>query len=808
MTSYVKTALRNLTRNKTFSFINIFGLAIGTICGLYIIMYVNDHYSYDKHHKRAGDIYRINSLFTSQGITHNNSTSSPPMAPTMKKDFPEVETFTRVVPTNTLGAKQHLMQYGNKVIYETNAVFTDSTFFDVFAFRFIHGNAATALTEPYSLVLLKPVAEKLFGNSDPVGKTISINNGYGKHNFKITGVVDESLGQSHIRANLFMSMSSGGMGEFTLTNKSFAAYNFTASYVRLKSNVSASALEKKLPAFLQRYGADQLRKMGMEKKLHLQAVTSIHTTPGYENELSKTIDSSFLKMLLLIALFIQVIACINFMNLSTARASKRAKEVGVRKVVGAQIKDLVRQFLSESLLLSFCGILIAVPLLVLLLPYLNQITNANISFSFLSDIRFWLLLGGIMVLSGLVSGSFPAFYLSAFKPVRVMKGNFTNHLSAAGLRRALVVFQFVLSILFISAIIIIYSQLNYIKNKDLGFDKNQKLILNFYTNDTKNSIPSLCNDLRNLSEVKAVSQADNFPSQKLNRDWPYFLEGSNDKEGKDVNFIFTDHNYVKALGIKIIGGRDFRLNDSGKVLINETFARGLGLTAETAPGKRLYPKLEPGETLFYLEIAGVMKDINYNSLHNEVRPLMVRYNPRNANDNVIISADSKNYGALLKKIGEVWKQHLPSVPFEYSLLNEDVQQQYKAEVSLSSTINLFTLVAIIISCLGLFGLSAFSAEQRTKEIGIRKALGAGLFNLSSLLSKDYLKLTGIAFIIAIPIAWLIMKEWLQAFSYRVNISWWMFALAGALAMLLTLCTVGFQAIRAAMANPIKSLRTE
>jgi putative ABC transport system permease protein len=808
MTSYIKLAIRNLVRNKTFSVINILGLAIGTLCSLYIIMYVNDEYSYDQQHKRAGDIYRINSLFTSQGTEHNNSTSSPPIAPTMKKDFPEVSAFTRVVPTNSLGAKQHLLQYGEKSIYETNAVFTDSTFFDVFAFHFIHGQATTALAEPYSLVLLQPVAEKLFGNTNPVGKSVSINNGYGKHDFKITGVVDESLGHSHIQANLFMSMNSGGMGSFTYSSTKWAANNFTASYVRLRPNASASALEKKLPAFLNKYGADQLKKMGMQKKLHLQPVTSIHTTPGYKNELSKTIDSSFLKLLLLIAVLIQVIACINFMNLSTARAAKRAKEVGVRKVIGARIKDLVRQFLGESLLLSFFSVLLALPLLVLMLPYLNRATNADIHFSFFTDLRFWLLLGGIALFSGLLSGSFPAFYLSTFQPVRVLKGNFSNKLSAASVRRVLVVFQFVLSILFISAIIVIYSQLNYIKNKDIGFEQDQKIILNFYTEDTKSSIPALCNGLRGLTEMKAVSQADNYPSQKVSHDWPYFLEGSNGGAGKDVSFIFTDHHYTKALGITIISGRDFSMNDSGRVLINETFARDLGLTAETAPGKRLYPQLDPGEKLFYLEIAGVMKDFNYNSLHDEVKPLMLRYDPKRATDNVIVNANSKNYGALLTKMEAVWKQYLPTVPFEYSFLNEEVQKQYEAELSLSSTINLFTGIAILISCLGLFGLSAFSAEQRTKEIGVRKVLGATVFGLSSLLSKDFLKLTAIAFVIAIPIAWWVMNEWLQGFNYRVHLSWWMFALAGALAMLLTVCTVSVQAIKAALANPIRSLRTE
>jgi len=482
--------------------------------------------------------------------------------------------------------------------------------------------------------------------------------------------------------------------------------------------------------------------------------------------------------------------------------------VGVRKVIGAQIKNLVAQFLGESLLLSCCGVLLALPLLVLFLPYFNRVTNADIHISFLTNFKFWLLLTGIMLLSGLLSGSFPAFYLSAFKPIKVLKGNFTNHLSAAGIRRVLVVFQFVLSILLISGIIVIYSQLNYIKNKDVGFNQNQQIILNFYTGDAQERIPALCNDLRQLSEVKAVSRADNYPSQEVTRDWLFYLEGSHGETGKDISFVCTDEHYAKALGMTITGGRDFREGDSGRILLNETGARALGLNPETAPGKRLYPQSEPGDPVFYFEIAGVIKDVNYSSLHDEVKPLMLRYDLRRARENVIINVNSNNYSSLLGKIGAIWKQHLPAVPFTYSFLNEDVQKQYEAEVNLSATINLFTLMAIFISGMGLFGLSAFSAEQRTKEIGVRKVLGASVLHLSSLLSKDFLKLTVIAFVIATPIAWWVMNQWLQSFSYRIDISWWMFALAGSLAMLLTVCVVSVQAIKAALANPVRSLRAE
>ncbi len=469
--SHFKTAFRFLLKNKTFSFINIFGLAVGTLCCLYILLYVQDQYSYDKQHKNVDDIYRVTTALQLPGDSHNNSTASPPIAPAIKHDFPEVAEFTRMVPT--LGVTKYLMQYKDKQFYEDKMVYVDSTFFNVFNFHFTAGKPNDALLQPYSVVLLKPIADKLFGSEDPIGKLVTIDIAYGKHDYKVTGVVDESLGKSHIQENIFITMNSGGIGEYVLKNDRWTGNNFTCSYVKLKPGASSAALEKKLPAFLMKYGEEQFKTSGMHKQLHLQPVQSIHTTTGYEVENSKTVSPSFLFILMLIAIVIQVIACINFMNLSTARASKRAKEVGVRKVIGAGRKDLIKQFLGESFLLSFIGVLIAIPLLIVAMPLLNQITQADIQLTFFKDYRIWLMLAGLVVVTGIVAGSYPAFYLSAFQAIKVIKGNFSNQVSAAGIRRSLVVFQFVLSIILITGIIIIYSQLNYIKNKDLGFDQSQ-----------------------------------------------------------------------------------------------------------------------------------------------------------------------------------------------------------------------------------------------------------------------------------------------------------------------------------------------
>jgi putative ABC transport system permease protein len=806
--NYFKTTLRNLWKNKTYSFINIIGLAIGTLCCLYILLYVQYQYSYDKHHKNAKDIYRITSSVKITGDKVSGSATSPPVAPAMKKDFGEVLQYTRVVNSAMMGVKQHLVRYKEKSFYEKDADFVDFTFFDVFTYHFTNGSAANALKEPYSVVLLKPTADKLFGDEEPVGKAIEIDNAYGKNVFKVTGVIDESFGKSHIHANIFIAMNSGGIGEYVLQNNTWSGNNFVATYVKLNSNADVATLEKKLPAFLNKYGQEQLKTVGMEKQLHLQPIGSVHTTTGYAEEMDKTISPSFLYILLLIAVLIQVIACINFMNLSTARASKRAKEVGVRKVIGAGKKDLVKQFLGESLLLSLTGVLIALPVLLVLLPYLNQITQADIKLYFLADYRLWLMLAGLVIITGIVAGSYPAFYLSAFQAIKVIRGNFSSHASAAGIRRSLVVFQFVLSIVLIAGIIIIYSQLNYIKNKDLGFEKDQCLVFAFYTADAQNKMASFMNDLRQMAEVKAVSRSNNYLGQFVMYEHGVYLAGGNMTIATNAQNMTTDEYFAKANGIKLISGRDFRLYDSGKVLINETLTKRLGLSPATAPGTRLYSQYLPDPVTF-VEIAGVMKDFNYNSLHQGVKPFMLVYNPNEGDlSNLTVAANSKNYKELLGKIETVWHKDLPDTPFEYAFLDEEVQKQYETEITLARIINSFTLIAILISCLGLFGLAAFSAEQRSKEIGIRKVLGASVSGIVQLLSKDFLRLVLIAIVIATPIAWWAMNKWLQNFVYRINISWWMFALAGLLAIVIAIFTVSFQAIKAAIANPVKSLRTE
>lgn len=807
--NYFKLAYRHLLRNKTFSLINIIGLTAGTLCCLYILLYVKDQFSYDNHHERANDIYRITSQLSVQGDKgHNMATASPPIAPAMKNDFSEIEQFTRVC--SPPGVSHHLLHYKEKAIYETKAIYVDSTFFEIFNYHFIYGSAQIAVREPYTTVLTLQTAEKLFGKSDPVGKVIDIDNAFGKNSFKITGVVDGLYGKSHILANLFVAMNSGGIGEYVRTNNSWAGNNFIRAYIKLKPNTIAAKLEKKLPAFLENHGAQQLKESGMKKILHLQPISQIHTTSGYDAEPEPTVSTGFLYLLLFIAGMIQMIACINFMNLSTARSANRAKEVGVRKVSGAYRSDLIRQFLGESLMLSILAILLAVPLLWLFLPYLNQLASADIALFFFKQSSIWVAVISLVAITGLLAGSYPAFYLSAFNVIKVLKGNLASNISALAVRKGLVVFQFALSVILIMVIIIIHDQLRYIDNKDLGFEKDQRIIVTFRTDEAKDQMNAFTRSAEQIPGVVSTSKSNNYPSQFIFNDMRMYLQGGSINTAKSVRFMRSDKDFVKATGLHIKAGRDFTATDSGRVIVNEAMLNALGLNPGNAPGTLLYSTVgDTDKKQVSFEIAGVVQDFNFNSLREAISPFMLVFVNREDNlTNLIIATSTKDYGRLIGGLEKSWKAYIPSVPFEYTFLDDAVQQQYKKEITLSRIINAFTLIAIIISCLGLFGLSAFTAEQRIKEIGIRKVLGASISGITTLLSKDFIKLVIIAILIATPVAWLVMDKWLEGFVYRINIEWWVFVLAALAAILIAIVTISFQAIRAAVANPVKSLRSE
>jgi putative ABC transport system permease protein len=789
-----------------FSLINIIGLSAGTLCCLYILLYVSDQYAYDKHHKNASDIYRVGAVLKkkSEGLQSKRSSVVAPIAPLIKKDFGEVLEFSRVVPM--LGIEKHLLRSSNKAVFEKNAVYVDSSFFDLFTYHFVYGNSSTALKDPYSIVLLESVSEKIFGRENPVGKTLSLENINGKRDFTVKAVVNENAGRSHLKAGVFITMNSGDMGEYVLTTDSWTRNGYIDTYVKLRPGTSPATLEARFPELVERYGGKQLQSSGIGQSLFLQPITNIHTNNELEGyQFSRPVSTTFLTFLFIVAVLIQVIACINFMNLSTARASKRAKEVGVRKVIGAGKKQLIQQFMGESFLISLTSVALAIPLLIICLPYLNAVTEADIKLSFLTDPMTWLLLATIVVVTGLVAGSYPAFYLAAFNAIQVIKGNFSNQVSATGIRKSLVVFQFVLSITLIIAVTIIYSQLTFLKNKDLGFEKGQQLIFTFNTDEGMTHIPSLIADLRQIPGVTNVSNATKYLSSPTFYSNGFFLKGESDADSRIADFVISDEYFVKANGIKLISGRDFLPTDSAKVLINATMMKKLNLNPQTAPGTLIYDNQDRVE-----EIVGVMSDFNFSSLHKEVDNFLVWM--RKPKDNVwptiIASTNTSDYRQLLGRIETAWKKNVPEEPFSYSFLDQKVQQQYESEISLSRIINLFTGIAIAISCLGLFGLAAFSAQQRSKEIGVRKVLGASVISVARLLSTEFLKLVLIAFVIASPLAWFASNKWLEGFAYKINITWWMFGIAALMVTVIALLTVSVQAIKAGMTNPVDSLRSE
>lgn len=802
--SYWKTAVRALLRNKTYGFINIVGLAAGTFCCLYILLYVRDQYSYDRHHKDVDDIYRVNRIDRGKDGEYKIAITAMQVGPSMKRDLPEVAQFTRVIPF--IGVDKSLISYKEKHLWIKDAFIVDSTFFDIFTYRAVSGDLQTALDKPNTAVLLRPLAEELFGNEDPVGKTITLDNtDQNKVDYTITGVV-EAVGKSHLYSELFITMNSQGMGKRFKDWDSWVSETFMSNYVRLRHGTNVSALEKKLPALELKYASAEFKKWDVHERLYLQPIASVHTTGGFDNPgIGTPIESTFLSILVLIAILIQVIACINFMNLATARASKRAREVGVRKVIGAGRADLVRQFLAESFLLSLVSVLIALPLLLLALPWLNGITQATVTPAFLQDYHTWLMLAGLIVFTGLIAGSYPAFYLSAFNVIRVIKGQLTNQISNGGIRRVLVVIQFVLSIVLITGIIVIYSQLNYIRNKDLGFDKDQRLLFTFNSSGSFDGLPAFLDDLRSLAGVKEVSNSSKplGTFYVFNNSWS--LPGVDVAHSKNEEYVLADRYFLKANGIKLLSGRDFREGDSDRVVINETFARQLGLTAATAPGVKLHDSQDR-----VVEVVGVMKDFNFWSLHRSLDGFLVWINnPRYGLwPTVIVHTNTDNYRQLLAGMEQVWRKDVPGVPFEYAFMDEYVGHIYAADITVSRIINSFTLMAVAISCLGLFGLAAFSAEQRSKEVSIRKVLGASVTGLARLLSKEFVWLVGIAFLISAPVSWWAAHRWLQTFAFRISLEWWMFGLAGVLALALALATVSFHAIRAAVSNPVRSLRTE
>lgn len=809
--NYLKVAWRNLLKHRGFTLINIAGLATGLACFILIALYVVDELSFDRFNDKAERIYRINSDIIFGGTPLHMSVSPDIMGETLKKDYPEVEQYTRIYNSN--GSK--LIRKGKEFLSEGDVAHVDSTFFDVFTFPAIEGDPKTALNEPNTVVLTESAARKYFGTTHVLGKTLETNDN-GTTLYKVTAVIRDMPHNAQFHFDFLFSMDNVDYGW-----GNYLSHNFH-TYLLLQKDADYHALEQKFPEYINKYVLPQAQsfmqvksmadfeKAGNKLVYSLIPLTRVHLYSDWNLELSPGGSIQYVYIFSAVAFFILLIACINFMNLTTARSAGRAREVGIRKVLGTERKNLVFQFLTESTLMVFISLLLAIGIAALVLPMFNNVAAKSISLQSLTSPLILPLLLLLPIVVGLLAGSYPAFYLSAFRPIMVLKGIFGSGHRNATLRSVLVVLQFSISVILIAGTIIIYRQLHYIQTKNLGFDKDQVLIINGAF-ALGNQTQAFKNEMLQLRGVERGTFSGYLPVSSSSRsDNTFSKEAVMDAQtGFNMQIWRIDYDYIPTMGMEIKQGRNFSpefRSDSSGVIINETAANVLGY--DDPIGKTLYgyPFDSNLNELIPLTIVGVVKNFHFESLRHRIGPLCFFLG--NSTGLASFKVHAADIPSILKQAEQKWKTMAPGMPFSYRFLNDSFDDMYRAEQRVGKVALMFAVLAILIACLGLFGLTTFIAEQRTKEIGIRKVLGASVPGLVQLLSRDFLKLVLFSFLIGIPLAWYFMYLWLQDFAYRIPISWWIFGLAGLIALAIALATVSFQAIKAAIANPVRSLRTE
>jgi len=814
-TNYLKLALRSLMRNKAYSFINIFGLALGITCCLLLSLYIRDEMSYDKHHKHANDLYRIITNFQSGSIVDRVGSASPPIAMTIKDEVPEVEAAVRILnPPGvkeffTTGEKEKtrsLMRYKDNLFYESDGFLADSTLFDVFTYELNEGYAKQALAQPNSVVLSEKLAHKLFGEETALDKMITISQGGKQDEYRVTGIFKEKY-NSHIKANFFTSINSSGSIQNVLNENEWAGQNFVPSYLKLVPGHNKAAVEKKMNDVLLRHGAAAMNAEGIHKTLSLEPVKDIYL----KSDVGQKPRISYLYIVGAIALFILLIACINFMNLSTAKASRRATEIGIRKTLGALRSSLIRQILGEAMVTVVIAIIISLMLTRLALPFFNQLTNKNISIN--SENSVFFLFAGITltIVTGLLAGSYPAFYLTSFQPVKVLKGKFKPGAASGRLRQTLVVFQFMIAIALVCSIFIISRQVNFMMSENPGFNANAKIVLPLRTDEAHKQYDILKAQIQQNSNVNAVSGCSFIPGTPIFRDMNFYADGENINNIVDINRNVVDVGFLELLNIKLITGRSFtesrNLDSNRKFILNRSAVSKLGSTPEKIVGQYLH--FDWAGKKYDFQVIGVMEDFHQNSLHEEIAPTLFEMENNNKRyDYVVASIASANFEQAVKEMERTWKSLIHDTPFEYSFLDKTVQKQYDEDRKVSKIISCFGIIAMIICALGLYGLSSYMAERRFKEIGIRKVLGASVPQIVGMMSAEFVRLVLIAFVIAVPVAYYGMSKWLEGFAYKISIGWFVFVMAGLVALAIALITISFESIKSALANPIDSLRSE
>ena len=815
--NYLKIAWRNFMKNKAFSFINVFGLTVGLTCCMLITLYLIHETSYDSYHKDIDRLYQIGEVFISEGIGHRYAGSPSPLAEVMRGAFPQIEATARL---HRLGQEDKTLfrftgQDGEpQSIFEDKGFLVDSGFFQLFTYQFIEGNPASAINGPYAIVLSEDIARQLYGNQPALGKVIHISsNTNGDHDYQVTGVFRPSRIPSHIDARFFLSLYGGNIGDFLKKTTNLANNNSFFTYIRLKPGASATALERQFPTFVDRYEGKDLKQAGFYKKQFLLPVRDIHLYANLEDgdDVSLCGSPTNLYILASIALFTLLIACINFMNLATARSTKRSAEVGIRKSLGAGRFSLILQFIGEAVLLAIVAFVFALGLGDALFAGFQHLAGRDIQLPATVLVKLGGCFFALALLTGVIAGSYPAFYLSSFRPIKVLKGKGTNSLAVASMRKGLVIFQFAISVILIVASVVISRQMRFLRQADLGFEKDRQLVIPLRSLASRKAFSALKSDLEKDSRILSVGGGSFYPGISDPNDDLLFAEGKTINDGYDTKLNFTDFDFLKTLNMRCVAGRlfspRFPSDSVDGIILNETSIRHLGYALGSAVGKKVYSEFQ-GNVQEY-RIVGVVKDFNFQDLHVPIDAFGVLVNNTFDHFNyMVVHIQSGDPAPVLKAVAGIWKKLNPNEPLDYHFLDEQFQRNYDADNRLAGIVAYFTLVAIAISCLGLFGLAAFSAEQRNKEIGIRKVLGASERSIVTLLSGDFLRLVGVALLIACPVAWYIMNRWLQDFSYKTDLSWTVFAYTALITATIAVVTISFHAIRAALANPALSLRTE
>ena len=789
--NYLKIALRNLWKHRAFSLINVSGLAIGMACCLLIVLFIQEEVRYDRHHEKAEAIYRVTMNLKLPGVEFNLASTMAPLGPALVTDLPEVTQAARLSRDN-----EYLVAWEDKRFYEESFYFADSTFLDVFTFPLVQGDPQAALATPFSVVITEEMARKYFGEGDPVGQVLRLDNG---HDFTVTGILAPLPTASHLRFDFLASFESlMRMGRTDL--ESWDGVSAVHTYLVVPGAHGKAALEAKIDALHAQHAAEGNDEM---ITLGLQPLTEIHLQQGLVNNNADVGSRTNLYVFASIAFLILLIASINFINLSTARSAKRAREVGMRKVLGAVRGQLVRQFLGESVLLSVLALLLAVALVEVLLPLFNYLLDKNLVVHYATNGLLLLALGGITFFVGIVAGVYPAFVLSSFRPVEVLKGAAKRGFVAVLFRRGLVVLQFTIAIVLIIGSAVMAAQMTYFAEKDLGFNHEQIVVLELQDPDLHQTYETIKQALAQHAGVLQAAAASSTPGSNTYALASYRPEGAEDDEAVGIGTVFVDHDVVETWGLTLVAGRgfsrSFSTDTSEAVLLNEAAVKLLGW--DDPVGKVLYDQETPKQVI------GVVKDFHFSSLQTEIQPMTLQMSS-DGYQYLAVRVSPQDITSTLAFLEQQWRTFAPAYPFEYTFVDEDFAGNYTATQRLSETIRAFTLLAIFVACLGLFGLVSFTTEQRTKEIGVRKVLGASVPGIWLLLSKDFLKLVAVAFVVAAPLAYFAMSRWLEDFAYRADLSWPIFVMAGLAALAIALLTVSYQSIKTALGNPVKSLRYE